>query len=121
MVILAMVYVFQRINVAGLLGDLSPNLTFIVNRTARLIVNDLACLLIILGLFREKRYLKIAFWIFLVELLVILPVYLVVKLNVEGDAEISSPMLSHIHRLIVNPMLMLLLIAGFLYQKFFTK
>ena len=121
MVVLGLVYLFQRINVAGLFGDLSPNLTFIINRTARLIVNDLACFLIILGLFREKSYLKIAFWVFLVELLVILPIYLVIKLNVEGDAEISSPLLSHIHRLIVNPMLMILLIAGFFYQKFFTR
>lgn len=115
--ILTAVYLFQRINLAGLLVDLHPNLIFVINRTARLIVNDLACFLIIFALFWQKKYLKVAFWVFLTELLVILPVYLVVKLTLEGDSEISSPLLSQVHRLIVNPMLMILLIAGFFYQR----
>ena len=119
--ILGLVYVFQRINIAGLLGDLSPNGIFIINRTARLVVNDMACLLIISGLFKGKNYLKIAFWVFLVELLVILPLYFMVKLSLEGDSEISSPLLSQVHRLVVNPMLMLLLVAGFFYQRFLKR
>jgi len=119
--ILASVYIFQRLNPAGMFEGLSPNGIFIVNRTARLILNDLACFLIIIALFRERKYLKIAFLVFLGELLVILPLYLVLKLSLEGDSEISSPLLSQVHRLIVNPMLMLLLIAGFFYQKFSRK
>lgn len=115
--ILGFVYVFQRINLAVLLGDFHPNVVFVINRTARLILNDVACFLIIFALFRENKYLKIAFWVFLFELLVILPVYLLVKLSLEGDSEISSPLLSQVHRLIVNPMLMILLIAGFVYQR----
>ncbi|MEX1240466.1 MAG: exosortase F system-associated protein [Cyclobacteriaceae bacterium] len=119
--ILILVYIFQRINLAGLLGDLRPNVNFIINRTARLILNDLACFLIIFAIFRESKYLKIAFWVFLVELLIILPVYFAIKLSLEGDSEISSPLLSQVHRLIVNPMLMILLIAGFFYQHFLKK
>lgn len=98
-----------------------PNAIFALNRTARLTLNDLACFLIILAVFREKKYLKLAFFVFLVELMVILPVYLVVKLGLEGDSEISSPLLSQVHRLIVNPMLMILLMAGFLYQRYFKR
>jgi exosortase F-associated protein len=116
--ILGLVYVFQRINLAVLLGDFHPNVIFVITRTTRLILNDLACFLIIFALFREAKYLKIAFWVFLIELLVILPVYLVIKLSMEGNSEISSPLLSQVHRLIVNPMLMILLIIGFIYQKF---
>lgn len=119
--ILAAVYVFQRTNLAGFLGDFPPNVIFVINRTARLIINDFACFLIIFALFQEAKYLKIAFWIFLLELFVILPVYLVVKLSLEGDSEISSPMLSQVHRLVVNPMLMLLLIAGFLFQRYIKR
>lgn len=119
--LLGSVYIFQRISLAGLLGDLHPNVLFVINRTLRLILNDAACLLIILAIFKEAKYLKVAFWVFLVELLVILPVYLVVKLSAEGDSEISSPLLSQIHRLIVNPMLMILLIAGFLYQQLLKR
>ncbi len=120
-VILGFVYIFQRINLAGVLGDFRPNVIFIINRTIRLILNDLACFLIILALFKDRKYLKIAFLVFLVELLIILPAYLIIKLTIEGDSEISSPLLSQVHRLIVNPMLMILLIAGFFYQQFFKK
>lgn len=116
--ILALVYIFQRTDVAAMLGDFSPNTVFAINRTARLILNDLACMLIIYSLFLQKKYLQIAFWVFIVELVVILPLYLVVKLETEGDSEISSPLLSQVHRLIVNPMLMILLIAGFFYQRY---
>lgn len=119
--ILTAVYIFQRINLADVLGGFHPNVNFIINRTARLILNDLACFLIIFAIFRESKYLKVAFWVFWGELLIILPVYFAVKLSLEGDSEISSPLLSQVHRLIVNPMLMMLLIAGFFYQRFFKK
>lgn len=119
--ILTVVYIFQRINLADMLGGFHPNVSFIINRTARLILNDLACFLIIFAIFRESKYLKIAFWVFLAELLIILPVYFAIKLSLEGDSEISSPLLSQVHRLVVNPMLMILLIAGFFYQRFFKK
>lgn len=121
MTVLALVYLFQGINLAAMFGASHPNAIFIINRTSRLILNDLACFLIILGLFWQEKYLKIAFWAFLVELLVILPVYLAIKLSIEGDSEISSPLLSQLHRLIVNPMLMILLMAGFFYQRLFKR
>lgn len=117
--ILGTVYIFQRINMAGALGEFPPNAIFVINRTSRLILNDFACFLIIFALFRERKYLKIAFWVFLVEILFVLPLYLVIKLSLEGDSEISSPLLSQVHRLIVNPMLMIFLIAAFVYQRHF--
>lgn len=116
--IISLVYIFQKLSPAGAIGITNPNTVFAVNRAIRLILNDLGCFLIILGIFRRKEYFEIAFYLFLVELLIILPLYLALKLTLEGDSEISSPLLSHIHRLIVNPMLMILLIAGFFYQRF---
>lgn len=120
-VILALVYIFQRANVGAMLGSFSSNAVFALKRIVRLILNDFACMLIIYAVFWQKRYLQIAFWVFVIELVVILPVYLVIKLSVEGDSEISSPLLSQVHRLIVNPTLMLLLIAGFFYQRYRAK
>lgn len=119
--ILVAVYIFQGINIAGGRDEFYPIVVFVINRTTRLILNDFACLIIIFAIFREAKHLRIAFWIFLVELLVILPIYFVLKLSFEGASEISSPLLSHIHRLIVNPMLMILLIAGLVYQSFLGK
>lgn len=121
---LFLIYVFQRINIAGfLLAGFSPhpNVIFIINKTIRLVLNDLCCLAIIWAIFQEKKYLQIAFYVLLLELLVILPVYFGIKLSLEGDSEISSPLLSQIHRLIVNPTLMLLLMVGFFYQRYTGK
>lgn len=126
--ILLLVYVFQQVSYAGILNALLPEslsiqhsyTVFIVNRTSRLIINDGACMVLIWGLFKETKYLKAAFLVFLIELLVILPIYFVAKLNLEGPSEISSPLLSQIHRIIVNPLLMVILIIGFYYQKVTT-
>lgn len=115
--VLGLVYIFQDASPAALIGIKDPNTVFAVNRSARLILNDFACLLIILAIFRRADYLRLALYVFLMELFLMLPAYLAVKLTLEGDSEISSPLLSHIHRLIVNPMLMILLIAGFFYQR----
>jgi len=117
---LVLVYVFQQVNYLRLLfsGEVSANAVFIFNRTFRLVINDLLCVILILGLFEEKKFVKMAFLVFVFELVVVLPLYFWIKLKMEGDSEISSPLLSQIHRLVVNPMLMFILMAGFYYQKF---
>lgn len=122
LMILAVVYIFQRVNLFEYspFYRFEPWVPFIINRTSRLVVNDLACFILIYALFEEKKYLRIAFYVFLIELIVILPLYFILKLGAEGPSEISSPLLSQVHRLIVNPTLMLLLIAGFFYQKYRT-
>lgn len=129
LIILAAVYLQQRFNYAGLINYILPqvleisqaNTVFIVNKTVRLILNDLACFMLIIALFPGKVYMKAALYLFLLELFVILPVYFLIKLNLEGPSEISSPLLSQIHRLIVNPLLMFLLMIGFLYQRLSRK
>ena len=124
---LALIYFFQRMDYLNLISRFvggkeitSPNLVFAFNKTLRLILNDLLCFLLIYTLFNENKYLRIAFLFFCFELFFVLPLYLIVKLSLEGNSEISSPLLSQIHRLIVNPMLMLLLIVAFYYQRFWS-
>ena len=95
-----------------------PFLPFSVNRTLRLIVNDGLCLVLFVAIFNRRDELKLASFVFLIELLVILPIYLFLKLSLEGDSEISSPLLSFVHRLIVNPLLMFILLAGLLFQQY---
>jgi exosortase F-associated protein len=119
---LGLVYVFQQVNYFRFLfsTEVSANSIFIFNKTFRLLINDLLCVILIIALFENRKFVKMAFLILLIELLVILPLYFLIKLKTEGDTEISSPLLSQIHRLIVNPTLMVILIAGFYYQKFFS-
>ncbi len=129
MIILLMVYLFQRISYASLMNEwlpealqvVNPNTIFILNKTVRLVLNDLACMIFIYAVFQKQVYLKASFYLFLAELLVMLPVYLFMKLYFEGTSELSSPLLSQIHRLIVNPLLMFLLMMGFVYQRLMYK
>lgn len=119
--LMAALYVFQR--KLFLFQDLAEAssfqyLPFILNRSLRLLLNDSLCLLLFLVIFNSKEELKLASIIFMIEMFLLLPFYFFLKLTLEGDSEISSPLLSFIHRLIVNPLLMIILLAGLLYQKF---
>jgi exosortase F-associated protein len=121
--LLACVYVFQNFDYVNTflnairLPAASPVTTFVINKTFRLVLNDFFCFGLIYSLFGERKYVRTAFFVFCFELLFILPVYFIIKLNIEGTSEISSPLLSQIHRLVVNPMLMLILIIGFYFQR----
>lgn len=125
LLVLVLVFVFQRFNYAVTLTAFlpegfrvsHPNTVFIVNKTVRLVLNDVACMVLIYAWFKERKYLTISFYLFLLEVFLLLPIYFLVKLSLEGDSEISSPLLSQIHRLIVNPLLMFLLMVGFVYQR----
>ena len=118
---LAAMYLFQGFDFSGLAGGHSANVRFIINKSVRFMVNDLACLSLIVAIFNKPSYLRVSAWIFLAELLVLLPLYFIVKLSLEGDSEISSPLLSQWHRMIVNPLLMIVLMIGFLYQDYFWR
>lgn len=120
---LVFVFLFQQ---AGFLGQLvdktsHPYLSFSFNRTLRLLLNDFFMLLLLAGWFQSRSVLQLAFAIQLIDFFVLLPIYLMVKLNLEGDMEISSPLLSQFHRLIVNPTLMILLIPAVYFQRFIKK
>ncbi len=118
---LGMMYLFQRFDFSMLMGVYSSNARFVMNKSFRFLVNDLSCLMLIAAVFNKSGYLRLSSLVFLVELVVLLPLYFVVKLSMEGDTEISSPLLSQWHRMIVNPLLMLVLMMGFVYQDFFWK
>jgi exosortase F-associated protein len=122
--VLVFIYIFQRIDffsmvgkVLGFTGSEFPNTRFAFNRTLRMVVNDTACIVLISVWFRDRRYTQVAGYIFCIEVFLVLPLYLWIKLSLEGDSEISSPILSQVHRLIVNPMLMILLMVAFVYQR----
>ena len=115
------IYLLQKIDFSSWIGDFSPNMKFVLNRTFRFMVNDISCLLLIAAMFNKSGYLRLATWIFLIEFIILLPVYFVIKISLEGPTEISSPLLSQWHRMIVNPLLMIVLILGFLYQDYIHK
>lgn len=115
---LVTVYMFQGFSYAHFFYEdiTSSHWIFIINKSIRLILNDTLCLGLIYAIYYNISYVKIGSLVQLVEMFVLLPLYFYIKLTLEGDSEISSPLLSQIHRLIVNPMLMILLMIGFYYQ-----
>lgn len=120
---LLLVYVLQRFDYLALAASTmgldipSATLSFASNRAIRLIINDLLCIVLIRLWFNEERFSRLAWWVFLIELFIILPIYLTVKLSAEGPTEISSPLFQPLHRMIVNPLLMVILMGGMYYQR----
>lgn len=86
----------------------------------RVVVNDISLLLIIHVWFGTTQITKLALNVLLIDTLVLLPLYLILKLSLEGDSEISSPLLSQLHRVIVNPTLMILIIPGVYFHRLKT-
>ena len=126
---LAIIYLFQQFNyleffttlLSGNPKDYHPNFVFAFNRITRFVFNDLLAILLIYSIFMQRKYVIIGFIVQLFGLLIVLPVYLYFKLSLEGDTEISSPLLSFVHRIVIHPIMILLLIPAFYYQKHFES
>ena len=97
--------------------DFSEPTLFIIRKTLRVFLNDLFMLIIISAWFNDKQVTRLAIFIQIIDGLFLLPMYLILKLEIEGSSEISSPLLSQFHRLIINPTLMILLIPAIYFQK----
>lgn len=106
--------------VSGLFIDYSdrwsdiPNLKpgqFVVNKTFRYLLNDLFSIAFLYGWFGRKDFTRLAFAVMGVGLLVLLPLYFgLVSLRPEG----WSNLISHLHRIVMNPVFMMLLFPAFL-------
>ncbi len=97
--------------------NISGNAQFILRKVLRVLLNDFFMLIFIAAWFKEWRITRLAIAIQLIDSLILLPAYLVLKLWAEGNAEISIPLLSQLHRLIINPTLMILLIPAVYFQR----
>jgi exosortase F-associated protein len=117
---LALIYLLQEsLTPSSLLNTQIPASTdFILKKLIRVTLNDLCMLLFLYAWFNSKSITKLGLWVQAIDTFILLPVYLIIKLNFEGTSEISTPLLSQWHRLIVNPTLMLLLIPAIYYQRF---
>ncbi len=117
---LLIVYLFQNSNYSGFLFT-NVSAQFIINKSIRVLLNDIFMLIVIAALFKDKSITRFALWIQLVDFFILLPVYLILKLTLEGTSELSSPLLSQFHRLIVNPTFMILLVPAVYFQKLYKK
>jgi len=113
---IALTFLFQEFTFLSNL-NISGNAQFILRKVLRVLLNDFFMLIFIAAWFKEWRITRLAIAIQLIDSLILLPAYLVLKLWAEGNAEISIPLLSQLHRLIINPTLMILLIPAVYFQR----
>jgi len=120
----AIVYVFQEFDLTrmemrygqyaqGVIAE-GESWRFVVNKGMRFLLNDLFSILFIYGLFDNLRYVKLALWVMGFGLFILLPTYLILAISFQQE---GFNLLIFLHRITMNPWLMLLLIPGFLYQK----
>ncbi len=111
---LLLVFLFQRWDIAGLLGLEAPISKFIFNRTIRFLLNDAFTIGLIYVLFQERKYIIFSLYVQLVGVVVFLVPYFALKLYYPTY---NGPLISFLHRLILNPTLLMLLIPSFYYQR----
>lgn len=87
---------------------------FISGKIIRYILNDVLAIFILMGLFADRKYLRLALMVFLFGLVILLPAYFITVFFFLPEVH---SFLNHIHRLVLNPVLMLMLIPAIYYQK----
>jgi exosortase F-associated protein len=111
---LLVTFLFQRVDVASFLGAEDKALRFIINRSIRFLLNDAFAIGLIFALFHQKKYVVFSLWVQAIGVIVFLIPYFVLKIQFPSY---NGPLISYLHRLILNPTLLLLLIPAFYYQK----
>ena len=111
---LVLVFVFQDVKFAAALGVQNKLTAFFIHRTARFFINDLFAIGLIYALFYERKYIIFSLWVQLAGVIFFLIPYFGLKYYLP---KYNGPMINYLHRLILNPTLLLLLIVAFYYQK----
>lgn len=111
---LGVIFIGQHFDYSSLFFDkLSPKWHFIFNRIARFLLNDNLMLLLIFALFYEKKYVRFGLAVELFGFFFLLIPYFILRY----EFSINPMYISFIHRLIINPTLMLLLIPAIYIQR----
>lgn len=111
---LGIIFIGQNFDYSSLFfQDTSPKWHFIVNRLVRFLLNDNLMLLLIYALFYERKYVKFGLAVELFGFFFLLIPYFVLRY----EFSINPMYISFIHRLIINPTLMLLLIPAIYIQR----
>lgn len=108
------VFLFQRLDIAGFLQVEASIYRFLINRTIRFLLNDAFAMGLIYALFGERKYVVFSIYVQFVGMVLFLFPYFMLKIYFP---KYNGPLISFLHRLILNPTLLMLLIPAFYYQK----
>ena len=107
-------YLFQDSFQLQNLDGLSAESRFILVKTGRFLINDLLMLGVIYSIFGDRKILLVALIVQLVGTVFLFLPYLILKTVFHTD---NGPMVSFLHRITVNPVLLLLLIPAIWIQR----
>lgn len=112
---LCVFFLVQKIDFVALVykSD-NPAIRFIANRSLRFLINDILAILLIYALFVERKYIIFALWVQVFGLVFLLIPYFTLKLYYPSY---NGPLINFLHRIVLNPTLIMLLIPAFYYQK----
>ncbi len=111
---LGIVFLGQRWDYSAIFGlNSNHQVQFIFNRIFRFLINDNLVLLLIYAIFYDKKYVKFGLAVEAVGFFFLLIPYFILKYSFE----VNPMYISFIHRLIINPTLMVLLIPAIYIQQ----
>ena len=111
---LMIIFLGQKIHIAQIVGIANGTYRdFIINRSFRFIANDILALGVIYALFPYRKYIVFAVYVQVAGLILFLIPYFFLRYY----AHLGGPLLNFLHRIILNPVLMLLLIPSFYFLK----
>lgn len=112
---LILVFLFQRFEWSTSFGlTLEDTGKFMFNRTIRFLLNDAFAIGLIYALFAEKKYVIFSLYVQFAGVVLFLIPYFILKLYFP---HYNGPLISFLHRLVLNPTLLMLLIPAFYYQR----
>ena len=111
---LVVVFLFQRIDIGAMVGIENTSWRFVANRSIRFLLNDALAIVLIYALFQERKYVVFSIWVQLFGMVLILMPYFIIKFKYPYY---NGPLVSFLHRLVLNPTILLLLIPAFYYQR----
>lgn len=112
---LVLIFLLQQFDIAQWVGVGGSAISrFIFNRSFRFVLNDGLSIALIYALFGHRKYVVFAIYVQLAGLLFLLIPYFFIKLSYPSY---NGPLINFIHRLVLNPLLLLLLIPAFYYQQ----
>lgn len=107
-------FLFQRISFVHYLhiGG-SQTVQFIVNRTIRFVINDVFAIGLVYAIFPLRKYMIFSIFVQVAGMMFFLFPYFLLKILLP---DYNGPLINFLHRLILNPVLVLLLIPAFYFQ-----
>jgi exosortase F-associated protein len=113
------IFLLQRIDVARMLHLADGHTArFLINRTIRFLLNDACAIGLIYALFPFRKYVLFSVFVQALGMVFILFPYFALKIYYP---HYNGPMINFLHRLVLNPVFLLLLIPAFYYQRIVQK